>query len=402
MELFRNTNIDFMRLRRVCVALSVVAMVGAVVLIFGLSHLNVGIDFAGGTQLTVKFAERPDIEQLRALLAEAGYPDAGIQRFGDEESNEVMIKTPVIEGSEEGSRAAVVAAFGAAFNPDQRDRADVNELGREALGSYLERLDPDRLAGGDPEAIRDHYGEVARAIIAAREEDGILVSWAPLEATEAVSPAVVAALQENGVLGAFHVLAAENVGPVIGQELRNKGILAVAFSIVGMMAYIWVRFELRFGIGAVVATIHDVLITLACYALAGYEFNLTTIAAFLTVVGYSVNDTVVVFDRVRENLRRTRRDPLEKVLNVSLNQTLSRTVLTSGTTLLAVGSLFVLGGDVIRGLSFVLLVGILVGTYSSIYVASPVVLYWERWFSKSRRSSRAAPGAAKESRGRAA
>ncbi|HVS65369.1 MAG TPA: protein translocase subunit SecF, partial [Thermoanaerobaculia bacterium] len=378
-----------------------VAVVAAVVLLFGLSHLNVGIDFAGGTQLTVKFKEQPDIEQLRSLLADAGYPDAGIQRFGEEGSNEVIVKTPLIEGSEEGSRAAVIGAFEAAFNADRGGRFDLNEQGRDALASHLAQLDPDQLAGGDDEAMRAHYEEVAVAIIDLREEGAILTSWDELEALERVSPAVRAALEESAVLGDFHVLAAENVGPLIGRELRNKGVLAVTFSILGMMAYIWVRFELRFGIGAVVATIHDVLITLGLYALAGYEFNLTTIAAFLTVVGYSVNDTVVVFDRVRENLRRVRREPLENVLNMSLNQTLSRTVLTSGTTLLAVGSLFVLGGDVIRGLSFVLLVGILVGTYSSIYVASPVVLYWDH-LTRRRTVAAGAGGAAKEKQGRAA
>jgi preprotein translocase subunit SecF len=402
MEFFRDTKIDFMGPRRWMLGLSVLAMAAAVVLLFGMSHLNIGIDFAGGTQLTVKFQEQPDVEQLRGLLAEAGYPDAGIQRFGDPGSNEVMIKTPLIEGSEEGSRDAVIAAFEGEFNAERGDRFDLNEQGREALASLLVSLDPDSLAGGDEATMRDHYKEVAEAIFDLREEDGILTSWEQLEAPEQVSPAVRSALEGNAVLGDFHVLAAENVGPVIGRELRNKGILAVTFSILGMMAYIWVRFELRFGIGAVVATIHDVLITLAAYALAGYEFNLTTIAAFLTVVGYSVNDTVVVFDRVRENLRRVRREPLEKVLNISLNQTLSRTVLTSGTTLLAVGSLFVLGGDVIRGLSFVLLVGIVIGTYSSIYIASPMVLYWDQWFA--RRAGRA-PGSAKatkENQGRAA
>jgi preprotein translocase subunit SecF len=402
MEFFRNTSIDFMGVRRVCLAISVVVVAAAVVLLFGLSHLNIGIDFAGGTQLTVKFKDRPDIEQLRSLLSGAGYPDAGIQRFGEEDGNEVILKTPLIEGSEEGSRSAVIAAFASTFNPDLGARFDLNEQGRDALAAHLQQLDPDQLAGGDSEAMRAHYQEVAKAIVDQREEDGILTDWGGVAALDGVSDAVVAALQDSAALGSFHVLAAENVGPLIGRELRNKGILAVTFSILGMMAYIWVRFELRFGIGAVVATIHDVLITLGAYALAGYEFNLTTIAAFLTVVGYSVNDTVVVFDRVRENLRRIRREPIEKVLNLSINQTLSRTVLTSGTTLLAVGSLFVLGGDVIRGLSFVLLVGIVVGTYSSIYIASPVVLYWDQWFAKRRRAAAAVAKTPREKRGAAA
>ena len=145
------------------------------------------------------------------------------------------------------------------------------------------------------------------------------------------------------------------------------------------MAYIWYRFELRFGLGALVALVHDVSIALGAYAVLGYEFDVTSIAAFLTVVGYSVNDSVVIFDRVRENLRRNRRDPLAEVINRSLNQTLSRTLLTSGTTLLPVGTLFLFGGDVLRGFSFVLMMGVIVGTYSSIFVASPMVLLWERF-----------------------
>ena len=183
-------------------------------------------------------------------------------------------------------------------------------------------------------------------------------------------------------LGDFAVLGSENVGPQIGRELRRKGVAAVVLSMLGMLGYIWFRFELRFGIGALIATAHDVLIVLGLYALADFEFNLTTVAAFLTLVGYSVNDSVVVFDRVRENLRRKRRTPLVETMNVSLNQTLSRTVLTSGTTLLAVGSLLFLGGDVLRGFGFILTVGVVVGTYSSIYVASPFTILWEQWFGR--------------------
>ena len=181
-------------------------------------------------------------------------------------------------------------------------------------------------------------------------------------------------------MGQFSVLGAENVGPQIGSELRQKGILAVLSSLIGMLAYIWFRFELRFGIGALVAVVHDVAIVLGFYAIAEFEFNLTTIAAFLTLIGYSVNDSVVVFDRVRENIRRSRSRPLEETMNLSINQTLSRTVLTSGTTLLALGCLLFLGGDVLRGFAFILTIGIVVGTYSSIYVASPFALLWEQLF----------------------
>jgi preprotein translocase subunit SecF len=185
-------------------------------------------------------------------------------------------------------------------------------------------------------------------------------------------------------VGTFALLGAENVGPQVGRELRIKGIWAVILSLVGMLVYIWIRFELRFGIGAVLASFHDVMVVLGLYALMDYEFNLTTVAAFLTLVGYSVNDTVVIFDRVRENLRLTRRVPLLEVINRSVNETLSRTVLTSGTTLLATTALFIWGGDVLRGFAFVLTAGIIVGTYSSVYMASPFVILWEELFSRRR------------------
>jgi preprotein translocase subunit SecF len=155
-----------------------------------------------------------------------------------------------------------------------------------------------------------------------------------------------------------------------------------------MLAYIWYRFELRFGIGALIAVTHDVVIVLGLFALGGFEFNLTTIAGFLTLVGYSVNDSVVIFDRIRENMRRSRREPLVEIMNRSLNQTLSRTVLTSGTTLLAVGCLFFLGGDVLRGFGFILTTGVIVGTYSSVYVASPFALLWEQLAGRKGRSQR--------------
>ncbi|MGH9381068.1 MAG: protein translocase subunit SecF [Thermoanaerobaculia bacterium] len=302
MRLFRDTHYRFMKHRRLALAIALSILVGAWIAEFIRGGLNLGIDFAGGTQLTLKFEQEPELDRLRRALADAGLAQAQIQRFGETEDNEVLIKTPILEGSEEGSRALVTAA----------------------------------LAG----------------------------------------------------VGDYTVLATGNVGPQVGAELRRKGILAVVFSMLGMLAYIWIRFELRFGIGALVATAHDVLITLALFALTRYEFNLTTVAAFLTLIGYSVNDTVVLFDRVRENMRRSRRQSFEEIVDLATNQTLSRTVLTSGTTLLATGSLLVFGGDVLRGFAFILTIGIIVGTFSSVYIASPFALWWERVFGKGARAER--------------
>lgn len=378
MEFFRDSKIDFMKYRRFWVSVSTLLVTLSLVVVFGVGGLNIGIDFAGGTQITLIFRDQPDIEVLRGLLEDGGIESSGIQRFGVEADNEVIIKTPVIEGAEEGSQTLVVDAFDKHFNPDRKQSFDLNQRGTEALVSLLEAADPDGVSESIERAPREHYTGVAEAIMTLRREDGLIRDLEQLTALPEVSDAVAQVLQEQGYVGNFAVLAAENVGPQIGSELRSKGIWAVGLSLLGMLAYMWIRFELRFGIGALVALVHDVAVTLGLYALLGYEFNLATIAGFLTVVGYSVNDSVVIFDRVRENLRRTRREPLGKVLNQSLNQTLSRTVLTSGTTLLVVGTLFIFGGDVIRGLAFVLLTGVVLGTYSSIFIASPFVLMWER------------------------
>jgi preprotein translocase subunit SecF len=173
----------------------------------------------------------------------------------------------------------------------------------------------------------------------------------------------------------FEVLRVETVGPRVGKDLRRRAVLAVLAATVVMGVYIAVRFEPRFGIGAAVALLHDVMVAVGALSLAHMEFDLTTVAALLTIVGYSVNDTVVVSDRIRENMRKNRREPLASVMNRSINETLSRTILTGGTVFLVLLALFFLGGEIIHGFAFTLLVGVIVGTYSSVYVASPIVLY---------------------------
>ena len=387
MEFFRDSSFDFMGKRRFFIVLSILAVVASI-FVLATRGFNLGIDFAGGTQLILKFQEEPDVEQLRGVLADAGFDEAGIQSFGEADDHEVIVRTPLEEGREEGTRAQITAALDAVYNAGLAGKFDLNQQGTEALSSELELADPDGVAADASIVASTYYDEIAATVMSVRRSEGIVSSWDEIRALDGLSPEVLEALESRAAIGAYAVAGGGNVSPQIGSELRQKGILAVVFSMIGMLAYIWLRFELRFGVGAVVAIVHDVLICLGLYSLMHYEFNLTTIAAFLTVVGYSVNDTVVVFDRVRENLRRTRRDPLAEVLNTSLNQTLSRTVLTSGTTLLVVVCLFVLGGDVIRGLAFILMTGVVVGTYSSIFVASPVVLGWERFFGRDARASR--------------
>jgi preprotein translocase subunit SecF len=177
----------------------------------------------------------------------------------------------------------------------------------------------------------------------------------------------------------FTVRNVQVVGPTVGKQLESKALWATLYSMIGMLVYLWFRFQLIYGVAAVVACFHDTLITVGAFALTGQEISLTVIAAILTLVGYSMNDTIVVFDRIRENLRLSRRESLPDVVNRSINQTLSRTVLTSGLTFLTVLSLYIFGGTVLRGFSFALVVGILIGTYSSIAVAAPMLVAWQEW-----------------------
>jgi len=203
----------------------------------------------------------------------------------------------------------------------------------------------------------------------------------PVEASSSApedrTQALIAALEQKFGKNAFEILRIEQVGPRVGRELRQKAILAVLFSTAMMGIYLWFRFELRFGVGAAVALLHDVLVTIGALSLANFEFDLTIVAGLLTVVGFSVNDTVIVSDRIRENMRRSRREALAEIVNRSINETLSRTILTTGTAVLVIVALLLFGGSVIRGFAFTLLIGFLVGTYSSIYIASPVVLLLE-------------------------
>jgi preprotein translocase subunit SecF len=203
-----------------------------------------------------------------------------------------------------------------------------------------------------------------------------------LPVAEAVTEDAATKVQQ-GLVGkfgeqAFEVRRIEAVGPKVGRDLQRKAILAIAFSALVMGVYVAVRFEPRFGVGAAVALFHDVLITVGALSLMNIEFDLTVVAALLTVVGFSVNDTVIVCDRIRENMRKMRREGLLNIINRSINDTLSRTIITNGTAILVVIVLFFLGGEVIHGFAFTLLVGFIVGTYSSIYVASPIVLLWEK------------------------
>ena len=387
MEFLRDTQIDFMKYRKFFIAVSTVLVVVGALAVFVHGKLNMGIDFVGGTQLTLRFQQPPQVDEIRNMLAGAGLDDVQIQRFGEKDANEVIVKTPVAKEGEEGRQQQVMSALGKRLNPSLT-QMDLNRVGSAALAEVLLKDDPAGVVSQGEAGAKTYYEGVAEKILDQRQDVGIFSSWDQVSKSEGATPAIVDVLKKYTALGKYSLVGAENVGPQIGSELRKKGILAVVLSLFGMLLYIWFRFELRFGMGALIAVFHDVMVVLGLYAIFNFEFNLTTVAAFLTLVGYSVNDTVVIFDRVRENMRKSRRQPLIEILNDSINQTLTRTILTSGTTLVAVGAILFLGGDVLRGFAFVLTIGIVVGTYSSVYVASPFALLWEELFGGEAKSRR--------------
>lgn len=387
MEFLTNADINFMKYRKGFVWLSLILLTVSLVELFALTGINLGIDFAGGTQMTIALRDDVDVNQLRGVLEQSGIDSLQIQSYGAAEDRMVLVKAPVVEGSEEGSGSKIIDALNGALNADSsRASFDLNQKGSLSLTELLFNEDPEALRADNEDQAKTHYEELAIKVLAQRASATMFRDleqdlFSAVELPQAVRDTI----EQKGTLGAFHVVQNDNVGPQIGDELKQKGISAVALSLLGMLFYIWFRFELRFGVGALVAVFHDFLITLGLFALFNYEFNLPTIAAFLTLVGYSVNDTVVIFDRVRENMRKHRRRPLIEIMNQSINQTLSRTILTSGTTLVVVGCLFFLGGEVIRGFAFVLLIGVIIGTYSSVFVASPFALLWEQYFGRDAR-----------------
>jgi preprotein translocase subunit SecF len=229
----------------------------------------------------------------------------------------------------------------------------------------------------------------------AKQHSGLISNYNELNAVPGVTPQVGAVLQQETYLAPYHVIETQMVGPKVGAALRQKAILATLYALAGMLVYIAFRFEWIYGVGAVIAVFHDTLITIGLFSIFNEQISMTVIAALLTLVGYSMNDTIVIFDRIRENLKLSRRDSLERVMNIAVNQTLSRTVMTSGLTFITAVALFIFGGPVLHGFSFALVCGILVGTYSSVFIASPIVLFWHNYADQKRKTAPALATAAR-------
>jgi len=393
-EFFRNPNIDFLGKKWYFLAFSLVFSVAGVLSMFFWHGIPLGVDFSGGTLVYVKFASQPNDNAIRASLDKAGLHQARIQRFGQPANNEVLISLEEKETSEQALDRGKTQIINALESNAPGGKQDLNNAGSLTILNYLLEKDPLHL-GTD---ANQRYSALARAITDYRDKTkgGVLHS---LDELKAVVPGeVVASLQDGFFLSDFGVRNVEIVGPQVGAQLRRQAVLAVLYSLLGMLVYLWFRFELIYGVAAVVTVFHDTLITVGAFSLANKEVSLTVIAAILTLVGYSNNDTIVVFDRIRENLKLLRREKLSDIVNKSINQTLSRTILTAGLTFLTVLALYLFGGEVLNGFSFALVIGILIGTYSSIAIAAPILVAYQEW--KQGRGKRPLAVAAESSRGR--
>jgi preprotein translocase subunit SecF len=383
-ELFRGVNVDWLGKKWYFLAFSLVFSVSGVLSILFWHHIKLGVDFRGGTLIYVQFEQPADTDRIRQAIDRAGLHDARIQSYGTSK-HQVIISLAQKETQDaalDAGRQAIVGALNAnAGNAAaNQGKLDLDNAGKAALAQFLEQSDPEHLASTGGGSQR--YAQQAAAILDHRDRDlgGIFSSMDQLNGV--ADPAVVAQLKQGAYLSGFHVFNQEIIGPQVGALLRQQALLATLYSLAGMLVYLWFRFELIYGVAAVVAVFHDTLITVGAFSLFDKEITLTVIAAILTLIGYSMNDTIVVFDRIRENLRISRRENLTSVVNRSINQTLSRTVLTSGLTFLTVLSLYVFGGEVLRGFSFALVIGILIGTYSSIAVAAPMLVAYQDWRAK--------------------
>ena len=377
MELFGATNIDFLGRRKIFFGVSLVLILAGVASLVMKGGPKLGIDFKGGTLVYVKFKEAPGLNAIRSALTSKGLEVATLQPFEEGEDDHELKIDLNLDGD-------VVATSGKeqlietlrALYPGDASKVDLNNAGIEVLADRLRRNAQVANSPLSSEEVR----QAAEAILAARDQpphSGLLKDFSQVSSVQGVTPDIMSGLQAETYLGEFAIRGVEVVGPKVGRDLQWQAFQATMAALGGMLIYIAFRFEWIYGVAAVLAVFHDVLVTIGFFSLFDREIELTVIAALLTLVGYSMNDTIVIFDRVRENRKLTRKLGLEDLLNRSVNQTLSRTVLTSGLTFIAVLCLFIFGGEVLRGFSFALVVGIIVGSYSSIFVASPLLLWWQ-------------------------
>jgi preprotein translocase subunit SecF len=396
MEIFKSTNFDFLGKKWPFIIASLVLTVAGLGSIAIRGGLRYGIDFRSGAVMRVQFAYTPPLDKIRSAMAQKVTGEVSVQNFsGATSQNQVEIGTE-LQGQDEThlnvNRQAMQDVLKNTFGQPGNGKLDLNNSGAAELARRLR----DPLAAANI-ALSDQQLQKLAADIkdyANSHSSGLLTDYSQLSGVSGITPQILNTLKQETYLAPYHEASLEMVGPKVGGELRRKAVLATLYALGGMLAYIAFRFEWIYGLGAVIACFHDTIITIGLFSLFNKEISMTVIAALLTLVGYSMNDTIVIFDRIRENLKLSRREPLESIMNKAVNQTLSRTVMTSGLTFLTVIALFIWGGPVLHSFSFALVCGIIVGTYSSVFIASPIVLFWHNYTDKRRKGSGSAPATA--------
>jgi preprotein translocase subunit SecF len=386
MEIFKQTNFDFLGKKWPFIILSL-ALTAA-----GLASLAIkggpkyGIDFIGGALMDVNFIKRPPAESIRSALHKRISGEIEVQEVGN--SQEALISTDVRdERTLQAVRANMISALNEAFNPQSTGKLDINTASQTALADRLR----DPLQKASVALSDDQLQALTKQITTYRDtppRSGLIRNLDELSSVPGVTPKILAVMQQECSVGNFAIRNVEIVGPKIGADLRQQAINVVLIALAAMLIYIAFRFEWIYGVAAVIAVFHDTIITIGLFSIFNKQIDLTVIAALLTLVGYSMNDTIVTFDRIRENIKLQRRGSFAEVVNSSINQTLSRTILTSGLTFLTALSLYLFGGQVLNGFSFALVVGIIVGTYSSIFIASPILVFWQNLMETRKRKRR--------------
>jgi len=378
MQLFKTPNIRFLKYKYIALAVTALIVLAGVVNITAFKGLKLGVDFGEGTLLRVMLRTPANEGQIRDLLQTVGLGKSQVQSSGKTGQEfqiraveSVSTRTGEMDQLEAHEALAdkIIAAIRGDDGAAERARGlvDLNAIDESTLSRLLESSFP----GSGPDA--------AQKIIATRNQTGIIADFQDLSGI-GLKPELQTFLKDKTYLGKLTVMSRETVGPQVGADLRRKAVQATIWSLLGMLVYIALRFKLEYGVAAIFTLFQDVLITMTFYSFTNREINLPIIAGILTIVGFSINDTIVIFDRVRENQKIMRGKPMEEIMNTAINQCLGRTIITSGTVFLTVGALFFFGGEVINDFAFLMLIGTIEGVYSTVYLSCPVVLFWQKWF----------------------
>jgi preprotein translocase subunit SecF len=386
MELFKQTNFDFLGKKWPFIILSLLLTAAGLISLAVKGGPRYGIDFKGGALITVRFAQRPPVDRVRAALS--GKLPVEVTEVTNSQDDLIGTDVQDPQALEKASKT-IVDTLNASFGNVEAGKYNINVGGAAGLVDRLR--DPLQRAG--VAVSEPQLQDLAKTILQYRDtppESGLIQDLNSLSKLPGVTPQILNVIKQETFPGRLTVISTEMVGAKIGADLQRQAVLAVLYALGGMLVYIAFRFEWIYGVAAVIAVFHDTIITIGLFSLFNKEISLTVVAALLTLVGYSMNDTIVVFDRIRENLKLMRRESLENLINISVNQTLSRTVLTSGLTFLTAVSLFLFGGQVLNGFAFALVVGIIVGTYSSIFIASPILIFWQEFLESRKKPAKAA------------